>query len=180
MMRYFPILVFALLCMLFAGMLLSGQATKTTLPSPLISKPFPEIVLPEIHQNKAATVNSESLKGRITILNVFASWCVPCLAEHPLWANITTAHQVDLIGIGWKDSPDNLSKWLDTHGNPYTRVLVDTRGESTTPLGITGVPETYIVDANGMVRYKLSMPLTENLIADEILPLLEQLRGAKE
>ncbi len=175
MMRFAPIIIFALLCAMFAGMLLTKPPTPQPLPSPLIGKALPAITLPSLTNANPIQLDQDALKGNITIINVFASWCVPCLAEHGLWPDITQRKKVKLIGIGWKDSPENLAKWLDQHGNPYSQTLVDTKGQITTALGITGVPETYILDTHGIIRYKLAMPLTEAIIREEILPLITTL-----
>jgi cytochrome c biogenesis protein CcmG/thiol:disulfide interchange protein DsbE len=175
MMRFAPIALFVLLCALFAGMLLTKPSTPRPLPSALIGKPLPEITLPALANAAQTQLHPDNLKNQITIINVFASWCVPCLAEHGLWKNITNEHEVQLIGIGWKDTPENLKQWLEKHGNPYSQTLVDAKGSTTTALGITGVPETYILDKNGIIRYKLAMPLTESIIRDEILPLIKTL-----
>lgn len=174
-MRYIPMMLFVTLCLLFAGMLLTRPDTPTPLPTPLIDKALPEFTLPDIDGNPIQI--SALAKGKVMIINIFASWCVPCLMEHPHWAKIVAKHNVQIIGIGWKDKPDRINAWLGEHGNPYHQVLIDSGGEVTTLLGITGVPETYIIDAKGVIRHKISAPLNKGIIEDELLPILKQMES---
>lgn len=172
-MRYFPLILFTSLFLFFAGVILTRPQTPETLPSALIDRPLPDITLPNL-QGKPTELTSLA-RNKITIVNVFASWCIPCLMEHRFWSQITDQHQVQLIGVGWKDTSEKLAQWLNENTNPYAHVLVDSEGSTTTTLGITGVPESYVIDKQGMIRYKVSMQLTEEIIANEIMPILKQL-----
>ncbi len=166
MTRVFPLLALALLCSLFAYRLTSP------LPSPraaLIGKHFPEFSTTQLH---GGILSQTSLKGHVTVVNVFASWCVPCLAEHPELLELQRVFpDVLIIGIAWKDTPVAVSTFLERHGSPYAAVGMDTRGLLTAPLGITGVPETYVLDMEGVVREKFATPITAAMLAQVLVPL---------
>lgn len=106
------------------------------------------------------------------LLNAFASWCTPCALEHPVWMS---ARGVTIMGLGWKDTPENIKKWIAGHGNPYAQLWQDAGGNASIPLGISGVPETFLVDGAGLVRYRFSGPVTEDILNAEILPALRAL-----
>ena len=108
------------------------------------------------------------------MVNVFASWCVPCLAEHPIVSRLAE-DGVAVFGINHRDAADDANRWLDRHGNPYRRIGADTDARASIDWGVTGVPETFIVDGQGRVRHKIIGPMTPEILADEVLPLLLEL-----
>ncbi len=171
-----PVALFAGLIAVMAWLLLGaegGQRDASTIPSALIGKPAPDFDLPPVNGNIPGGFATADLKGRPTIVNVFASWCVPCLAEHPLIARLAEeGHAV--YGLNHKDQPEAAAKWLARHGNPYTAVGADIDGRASIEWGVTGVPETFIIDAKGIVRFKYAGPLTPNLIARKLMPVLEE------
>lgn len=143
-------------------------------PNGLIGKPVPDFALPALAAGEKG-LKSSDLKGQISVINVFASWCVPCRAEHPLLADFAKSGIV-LIGIAYKDKPEAARHFLTEHGNPYRVVLSDTDGRTATAFALAGVPETYIVDRNGIIRFRQAGPLTETVIASDIRPLLKRLQ----
>jgi cytochrome c biogenesis protein CcmG, thiol:disulfide interchange protein DsbE len=116
-------------------------------------------------------------RGRVVVLNTFASWCEPCLLEHPLLMKLAQTRKAEMLGISWKDKPDDTRKWLQSRGNPFSQVGVDILGQTTVHLGLTGVPETLILDKRGVIVYHRKAQLTETEVSQVIIPLLDQLNG---
>lgn len=112
----------------------------------------------------------------MTLVNFFASWCVPCLAEHPLLVGLARSGEVRLVGINYKDKTEDATAWLKRHGNPYARIGADREGRTGIDFGISGVPETFIIDKDGRIAYQHIGPLTAEAIEDKILPLIKELR----
>ena len=146
----------------------------TLIPSPLIGRPVPPFTAAALLQDHPG-LSSTDLKGQVQIVNVFASWCVPCRAEHPLITDLS-AQGVVVHGLNWKDKPDDARAWLSKLGIAYRRVGSDLTGRAGINLGVYGVPETYVIDADGVVRYKYTGPLQERIVQNEILPLLRALQ----
>ncbi|MBI1236932.1 MAG: redoxin family protein [Alphaproteobacteria bacterium] len=119
---------------------------------------------------------SDLWNNKIVVVNVFASWCKPCLAEHPALMRLAQTGKVEMLGIAWKDKPDNAAGWLRTRGNPYHHIGVDEKGETTTALGLTGVPETLILDKHGKIAYHYKAAIDDTLVNSVILPMIEHLR----
>ncbi|MCH9673083.1 MAG: DsbE family thiol:disulfide interchange protein [Gammaproteobacteria bacterium] len=149
----------------------------TEVPSPLVGKPAPEFRLPAI-DNANETVALDDLKGRVTLLNVWASWCVACRDEHPLLVKMAEEEKIAIYGLNYKDEPEDARRWLATFGDPYVRSASDFKGEVGLDLGVYGVPETFVLDANGMIVHKVIGPLSERRWAKEIAPLIARL-GSK-
>lgn len=149
-----------------------GQ-TPELIPSAMISKPAPEFNLHALRSVKPY-VTSADLKGHVTLVSIFASWCVPCQAEHPYLASIKRAG-VQLVGINYKDTPDAARAWLQKMGNPYDAVATDIDGRVAIDFGSYGVPESYLVDKQGVIRYKQTGPLTPEVIDQRILPMAKEL-----
>lgn len=171
-----PIVLFAGLVAVMGWLLLGaeqGARDASTIPSALLGKPVPDFVLPPVGSAIAGGFSTADLRGRPAIVNVFASWCVPCLAEHPLIAALAAEGWL-VYGLNHKDKPANAARWLTTHGNPYTAVGADSDGRASIEWGVTGVPETFIVDADGIIRFKYAGPLTAELVARKLRPLLEK------
>ena len=165
-----PALVFIGLAAVFA---LGLRHDPSIVPSALIGKPAPPFTLAPLLDGKPgfATVD---LKGRVTLVNVFASWCVPCRAEHPLLARLAQAG-IALYGIDYKDKPEDARRWLASQGDPYERIGADQEGHVAIDWGVYGVPESFLVDRDGIIRYKLVGPLSEEALESTILPLASQL-----
>jgi cytochrome c biogenesis protein CcmG/thiol:disulfide interchange protein DsbE len=147
----------------------------TELPSSLIGKPVPVFSLPPI-QGRRFGLSSANLRGEVSLVNVFASWCIACRAEHPLLMGLASDKAVPIHGINYKDAPADAMRWLDTLGDPYTRIGADRDGRVSIDWGVYGVPETYVVGADGRIAHKHVGPLTELDIQEKILPLVKHLR----
>ena len=157
-----------------AALFLAGLGHDPSLvPSALIDKPAPSFTLPPLLDGKAG-LTSADLKGKVALVNVFASWCVPCKAEHPLLMRLAK-QGVALYGIDYKDKPEDARQLLADMGDPYARIGADRNGQVGIDWGVYGVPETYVVDSTGTIRYKQVGPLTQDAIDGAILPLLRRL-----
>ena len=167
-----PLLVFAALAVLL-GIGLTLDPRKV--PSPLIGKPVPEFSLPPV-KGRTLGLASADLKGHVSLVNVFASWCIPCRQEHPLFVDLKARGVVPIYGINYKDRPDDAARWLDELGDPYARTGADLDGRVSIDWGVYGVPETFLVDREGRIAYKHIGPLTPRIMSEKIIPLIEQLR----
>ena len=145
------------------------------IPSPLIGKPVPEFSLPPV-QGRALGLSSADLKGEVSLVNVFASWCVPCRLEHPLLVDLRDKGIVAVYGLNYKDRPADAEKWLNELGDPYTRTGADIDGRVAIDWGVYGVPETFVVDKTGRIAYKVIGQLTPQLLQETVLPLIRELR----
>ncbi len=146
------------------------------LPSPLIDKPAPAFSLQDLLQPER-TVSREDLLGQVYLLNVWGSWCVACRTEHPHLMEIARRQDVPLIGLNWRDDPDEARRWLQKYGNPYHSIPADRSGRTAIDFGVYGAPETFLIDAQGVIRHKFVGPLTIRIYEDEFLPRIRQLRG---
>ena len=173
-----PLIVFSLLAALFLVQLLSGKDT-SQVPSALIDKPSPEFTLPPVDgltRDGAAVagVSRADLLGKVSIVNIFASGCVPCRPERPLLEALARSGKAQMIGINYKDKAENARRFLGTLGNPYDLVGADENGRAAIDWGVYGVPETFIVDARGTIRFKFIGPLSPQSYKDAFLPELEK------
>ena len=167
-----PLLAFiALVLVLGIGLTLDPRKV----PSPLIGKPVPEFSLPSV-KGRTLGLASGDLKGEVSIVNVFASWCVACKEEHPVFMQMKREGLVPIHGINYKDRPEDAQKWLDEMGDPYTRTGADLNGRVAIDWGMYGVPETFLVDREGRIVFKQIGPVTPQLVREKLLPLIEQLR----
>ncbi|KAB8164879.1 DsbE family thiol:disulfide interchange protein [Lysobacter maris] len=174
-MRWLPLAVVAALGLLLAaGIWLSARPDREALPSPLIGRPAPSFALPVLHE-AGRLVSSDELKGAPYLLNVWGSWCPECRVEHPVLTRFAETKRIRVIGYNWKDEHADAVRWLEQYGNPYWLVLVDYEGKAAIDWGIYGAPETFLVDAGGIVRWKHVGPVGEAEIRDQLLPLLDQL-----
>ena len=164
----------ALVGLLLYGVLVSDRADREALPSPLIGKPAPEFSLPVLHE-PGRLVSSQDLRGQPYLLNVWGSWCPACRDEHPVLARFAETRRVRVIGYNWKDEHADAVRWLEQFGNPYWLVLVDYDGRKAIDWGIYGAPETFLVDGDGIVRWKHVGPLDDATIATGLVPLLDRL-----
>ena len=168
-----PLALFAVLVLfLMRGLNLNPREV----PSPLIGKPAPEFKLPRL-DDPAVTLGRQDLLGQVWMLNVWASWCVACREEHPLLVEFAKRKAVPIYGLNYKDGRDDAQRWLARFGNPYTASISDLQGKVGIDFGVYGVPETFIIDKQGIVRFKHIGPVTPEVLADKILPLLKQLNA---
>ncbi|MDE2148089.1 MAG: DsbE family thiol:disulfide interchange protein [Burkholderiales bacterium] len=174
--RYvWPLLLFLVL----AGFLAFGlRLDPREVPSPLIGKPAPAFTT-TLLGHPEQTLSRQDLLGKVWVLNVWASWCVPCREEHPLLVQFARQGLVPLYGLNYKDQPAAAEALLRQGGNPYTETLVDPDGRIGIDYGVYGVPETYVIDRGGVIRYKHIGPLTPAVIRDKLEPLVRQLLGER-
>ncbi|MFN0038169.1 MAG: DsbE family thiol:disulfide interchange protein [Burkholderiales bacterium] len=145
-------------------------------PSPLIDKPAPAFSLVRLDQPQVALAPAD-FRGRVWILNVWASWCAACLEEHPVLIDLAKKNIVPLVGFNYKDAGPDAHRWLARHGNPYEVTVVDADGRAGIDWGVYGAPETFVIDKEGFIRYKRIGPVTPQLLDDTILPLVRRLQG---
>ena len=145
------------------------------IPSPLIGKAVPEFSLPPV-QGRTLGLSSADLKGEVSLVNVFASWCVACRAEHPLLMELRDKGVVAVHGLNYKDRPADAEKWLNELGDPYTRTGADINGRVAIDWCVYGVPETFLIDRQGRIAYKQIGPLNPEVLEKTILPLIGKLR----
>jgi cytochrome c biogenesis protein CcmG/thiol:disulfide interchange protein DsbE len=166
-----PILAFGVLALVFAWGL---TFEPSRVPSPLIGKPVPDFSLPPV-KGRMLGLSSADLKGEVLLVNVFASWCVPCRAEHPLFVQLNADGVVPIHGINYKDRPEDAARWLNTLGDPYTRTGADLDGRVSIEWGVYGVPETFVISKDGRIAHKHIGPLTQQRLEEDILPLIRKL-----
>lgn len=145
------------------------------IPSALIGKPVPQFSLPPV-QGRTLGLSSTDLVGEVSLVNVFASWCVACREEHPLFVRLKADGVVPIHGLNYKDQPDNAARWLNTLGDPYTRTGADRSGRVAIDWGVYGVPETFVITKDGRIAHKHIGPLTSDDLTKTILPLIGRLR----
>ncbi|MBA3581420.1 MAG: DsbE family thiol:disulfide interchange protein [Gammaproteobacteria bacterium] len=146
-------------------------------PSPLIDKPVPAFTLPTLHLEQADEVISpDYLKGQIYLLNVWASWCQQCLVEHPFFLQLSQYGVIPIYGFNYKDERSDGLAWLQQHGNPYTAVAFDYTGRVGLDLGVYGAPETFLIDKQGIIRYKHIGPVTPDAWSKEFAPRIKTLQ----
>ena len=167
-----------LMFLLAYGVKQSGRADRESLPSPLIGKPAPAFDLPVLHDPKVR-ISNKDLAGAPYVMNVWGSWCPECRVEHPVLTRFAETKRVRVLGYNWKDERADALRWLDQFGNPYWLVIADLEGKAAIDWGIYGAPETFLVDANGTIRWKHVGPLSDAIIADELLPALQRIEGAR-
>jgi len=170
-----PIIIFLVLTGFFAWRLIlieQGNMPKD-IPSVLINKPAPEFEMPPLLKHKGG-LKTADLKGEVTLVNFFASWCAGCRIEHPLLAGLSGKGAV-LAGINYKDDPADGREWLKKRGDPYDVAAVDRLGRVGIDFGVYGIPESYLIDKQGVIRYKQTGPLTPEDIRGRILPLIREL-----
>ena len=167
-----PLLLFAALVIFLAvGLRLDPREV----PSPLIGKPVPQFALEPV-KGRTAGLATRDLRGEVSLVNVFASWCVACREEHPLFMQLKNEKGfVPIHGLNYKDRPDDAARWLDTLGDPYTRTGADLDGRVAIDWGVYGVPETFVVDRQGRIAYKHIGPVTPEVLATKLRPLIARL-----
>ncbi|OAI11637.1 MULTISPECIES: DsbE family thiol:disulfide interchange protein [Methylomonas] len=146
------------------------------IPSPLIDKPAPAFNLPVLAE-PSKTLTPNDLKGKVWLLNVWASWCISCREEHPLLVELAKQNRVTLIGLNYKDEAQAAELWLGKHGNPYNASVMDSDGRIGIDYGVYGVPETFVIDKRGVVRHKHTGPIQPADLEQVLLPMIERLEG---
>jgi cytochrome c biogenesis protein CcmG/thiol:disulfide interchange protein DsbE len=175
MARLLPLAVFlALVGLLLFGIHWNAHHEMTEVPSPLIGKPAPEFTLPLLYEPERKLSRAELL-GKPYLLNVFGSWCPTCQYEHPILSANVKPLGIALIGLDWRDDPDDAKRWLGRFGNPYDAVITDRDGRTGIDFGVYMAPESFLVDAQGVIRYKRIGMFTPELIERELKPKLAEL-----
>jgi cytochrome c biogenesis protein CcmG, thiol:disulfide interchange protein DsbE len=170
--RILPIAVFVLLGLLLAvGLKIADH--KTELPSPLIGKPMPAFSLPLLGQ-KDVIIDSQELIGEPFLVNFWASWCVTCRVEHPVIEELAKTGAIRIVGLNFRDETADAQAWLQRFGNPYSMIIQDYSGRTSIDFGVYAAPETFLVDANGIIVFKQLGALTPAVIEQEILPRIGQ------
>lgn len=179
MARYLRYLVPLALFLLLAGLLYRGLSLDPKIvPSPLIGKPMPSFSLPRL-ANASARISDTDLKGKVTALNIWATWCVSCRAEHEVLLELARTGKVDIYGLNYKDNRADAQRWLKQLGDPYVANAFDADGRVGIDWGVYGAPETFIMDKDGIIRHKHIGPLTREALEQEILPLIARLEAAQ-
>ncbi|HTS55284.1 MAG TPA: DsbE family thiol:disulfide interchange protein [Burkholderiales bacterium] len=169
-----PLLLFVvLLIFLWVGLSLNPREV----PSPLIGKPAPSFRLARL-DDPSQTIAENDLRGRVWLLNVWASWCVSCVQEHPVLVQLSKQGVVPIYGLNYKDERIAAQAWLAKNGNPYTLSMTDPDGKVGLDYGVYGVPETYVIDKAGVIRLKQIGPVTPQVLSERILPLVKRLQAS--
>ena len=172
MSRLLPLLGFLVLVGLFGfGIWWNSSHDPTAIPTPLLNKPAPAFNLPELYRPEKKISKADML-GKPYLLNVFASWCVECGVEHPVLEAEGPTLGVQLLGYNYKDEPDDAKRWLGEHGNPYKLLIADQSGRTAIDFGVYGAPESFLIDAKGVIRYKHIGPITPEVMAKELKPAI--------
>ena len=167
-----PLGIFVVL-LVFLGVGLTRDPREV--PSPLVGKPAPAFALAQLH-DPSRQLGTTDLRGQVWLLNVWASWCVSCRVEHPLLLQLAKAKLVPVIGLDYKDKREDGMQWLGKFGNPYTLSAYDADGRVGIDYGVYGVPETFVIDAAGRVRYKHAGPITDDVWRTRFLPVMRSLQ----
>lgn len=169
-----PLAVFvAMLVFLGVGLKLDPREV----PSPLIDKPVPTFSLQTLDE-PSRLLSSADMRGQVWLLNVWASWCGGCREEHPTLVEFAQTRAVPIVGLNYKDQPDDARRWLGRLGNPYVASVSDLDGRTGIEFGVYGVPETFVIDKAGVIRHKQIGPITPDILRDTILPLVKKLNAA--
>jgi cytochrome c biogenesis protein CcmG/thiol:disulfide interchange protein DsbE len=171
----FPLAIVLGLAGTFAWSLMSGR-DPAVLPSAMIDKPMPALALAPI-EGRMDGLATADLGGKPALVNFFASWCIPCLAEHPVLTRLATEDGIPIFGVNFKDKPADVAAWLARNGDPFRRIGADRTGRTAIDFGTYGVPETFLVDAGGRIRWRWPGPLTPDVVEEQLLPLWRELAG---
>ncbi|WP_027169676.1 DsbE family thiol:disulfide interchange protein [Mesorhizobium sp. WSM3224] len=172
-----PLLIFLGLAGLFLSQLLSGRDT-SEIPSALIGLPAPQTALPPLEGVNLQGLESKDFAGKVTLVNVFASWCAPCREEHPVLLGLSQDKRFTLAALNYKDQPENARRFLGDLGNPYQAIGVDPAGRAAIDWGVYGVPETFVIGKDGKIAYKHVGPLTADSVRALLLPQIEKALAA--
>lgn len=176
-MRYLRFLIPLAAFLVLTGFLFKGLwMDPHTVPSPLIGKPAPAFRLTQV-ADPTKVITRDDMLGKVWLLNVWSSWCVPCREEHPVLVDFSRTGVVPIYGLVYKDNRVDALKLLEQEGNPYTAALFDGDGRVAIDYGVYGAPETYVIDKTGTVRYKQIGPITPEVLHEKILPLVRKLNA---
>ncbi len=167
-----PFAVFVVLAVFLA---LGLKLNPREVPSPLIGKPAPAFQLAQLHE-QGKSIGRQDMLGQVWLLNVWASWCASCREEHPVLLDLAKRNVVPIYGLNYKDKHDDALAWLKQFGDPYALSIVDADGRVGIDYGVYGVPETFVIDKSGVIRYKHIGPVTPQALKDKILPLVLKLQ----
>ncbi len=169
---YIPLAIFAVLVVFLA---IGLTRDPREIPSPLIDKPAPEFTAPNLHDT-ALTLSKKEMLGKVWLLNTWASWCVACREEHPLLVEFSKSKMIPIIGLDYKDKDQDGLQWLARFGNPYDVAIADRDAKIGINFGVYGVPESFLIDKTGTIRYKQIGPFTEDAIQNKLIPLIRELQ----
>ena len=146
------------------------------IPSPFINRKAPHFSA-SLLNNPNKKINEQLLHGQVSLLNVFATWCMSCQVEHSILMDVNETHRVNIFGLNYKDGRANAQRWLRGNGNPYTAIIFDPLGKIAIDFGVYGTPETFVIDRDGVIRYKYVGPVSPEVWRDKLLPLIERLQS---
>lgn len=169
---YIPLVIFAIMVVFLA---IGLTRDPREIPSPLIGKPAPDFSAPHLH-NPALHLTKQDMLGKVWLLNTWASWCVACREEHPLLVEFAKSKMIPIVGLDYKDKNQDGQKWLARYGNPYDIVIADSDGRIGINFGVYGVPESFLIDKTGTIRYKQIGPFTEAAIQEKLIPMILELQ----
>lgn len=172
-----PLAIFLALAGIFFMQLVSGRDA-ATVPSALIGQKAPETALPSLDGTGLPAFDTKAFAGKVTLVNVFASWCAPCRVEHPLLLELSNDKRFGIAGLNYKDDPENARRFLGELGNPYSAIGIDEKGRAAINWGVYGVPETFLVGKDGTILYKHVGPLSLEAVRAELLPRIDKAVGA--
>ena len=174
MMRFIlPLVVFLIMAaFMYVGLGLNPHEV----PSPLVGKAAPTFTLPQLHE-PSRQFSPQDMKGKVWLFNVWASWCTACENEHPVFLELSRRNLVPIYGMDYKDKREDGEVWLRKHGNPYTLVVSDAEGRVGIDYGVYGVPETYVIDKQGVIQHKHIGAVTPKILDETILPLVKELQA---
>lgn len=173
--RIIPVGLFLVL-VVFLAIGLTRDPSK--IPTEMIDRPMPAFELPELRE--ARLVTQTDLLGDVTLVNVFGSWCVACLQEHPTLMELSEDRIVRIVGVNWRDDESDALNWLAKHGDPYETIMFDAESDLVIEMGVTGAPETFVLDATGRIRYKQVGPITPDVWRNTIRPVLDAIAQEAE
>jgi cytochrome c biogenesis protein CcmG/thiol:disulfide interchange protein DsbE len=177
-----PLVVFAGFA-LVAGKMLYDQDVNgrdvSAIPSALIGKKAPSLALPPLEGSGTAALDAAAIQGKLTLVNVFASWCVPCRQEHPLLKELANDNRLTIVGINYKDRNENAIRFLGELGNPYQAIGIDPNGKAAIDWGVYGIPESYLVGPDGTILYKKVGPFDERSVTQDLLPAIAKASAAR-
>lgn len=175
--RIVPVALFVVLTIFLA---IGLTRDPSVIPTEMIDREMPQFELPELREE--TTVTQDDLVGEIALVNVFGSWCVACLQEHPTLMQLSRDDTVKIVGVNWRDDRVDALDWLEEHGDPYDTIIFDEESDLVIEIGVTGAPETFVLDPDGRIRYKQIGPITPEVWKDTIRPVIEaiELEAATE
>lgn len=174
MKKRYVLIPLALFIVLAVFLAIGLKLNPREVPSPLVGKPAPSFTLPQLHGG--GSFSPKDMAGKVWLLNVWASWCVSCRVEHPLLVDFSKRKIAPLIGLDYKDQRPEALAWLQRHGDPYDFSIVDADGRVGIDYGVYGVPETYVIDKAGVIRFKQIGPVTPEVLEQKIVPLVQELQ----